>query len=186
MMMRRLLVLSVLLSAFAAVAHGQRYLAGMRGAQAMGGVIEGGSGYYLHGGYSQYTRGKNRWACAAEYLQRNYGWETGDIPLAQVTAEFSYYKLLVSDASKSFFAAVGVSALAGYEAVNWGEAKLPNGAVLSNGSGWLYGAAAAVELEYYLDDRYIFLLTAKQRAAGGSSVGMFHTQFGVGIKYILD
>jgi hypothetical protein len=184
--MRRLTVAAGLLALCALPAAGQRYLAGMRGVQAMGGLIERGSGYYLHGGYSWYTREKNRWAGGAEYLQRSYGWEAGSIPLAQLTAEFGYYKLLLSDAGKSFFAAAGISALTGYEAVNWNEKQLPDGAVIASGSGWLYGAAAALEIEYYLDDRYIFLATVKQRMSGGSSVGMFHTQLGVGIKYILE
>jgi hypothetical protein len=157
----------------------------MRGVQVMGGLIER-SGYYLHGGYSRYTKGKNRWSGGAEYLQQEHRWEAGAIPLVQFTAELGFYKLLLSDAGKSFFVAVGVAALTGYETVNWNEKVLPNGAIVTNGDSWLYGAAAAVEVEYYIDDRYIFLVTAKQRMSGGSSVGMFHTLLGVGIKYILE
>jgi hypothetical protein len=166
-------------------AAAQRYLPGMRGVEVMSGLIER-DGYYLHGGYSWYTKSKNRWAGGAAYLQQNHRWETGSIPLAQFTVEFGFYKLLLCDAGKSFFAAVGVTALTGYETVNWNEKRLPNGAIIANADKWLYGAAAAVELEYYLDDRYIFLATAKQRMSGGSSVGRFHTLFGIGIKYILE
>jgi hypothetical protein len=166
-------------------AEAQRYLPGMRGVQVMGGLIAR-DGYYLHGGYSWYTRHKNRWAGDAEYLQQNYTWETGNIPLAQFTVEFGFYKLLFSDQSKSFFTAVGLTALTGYETINWSKKALPNGAVITNADKWLYGATAAIELEYYLDDRYIFLATVKERMSGGSSVGMFHTQLGIGIKYILE
>ncbi|MDR1225753.1 MAG: conjugal transfer protein TraO [Prevotellaceae bacterium] len=181
--MRLLVILIVLFTALPA--EGQRYLAGMRGVQAMGGLIER-NGYYLHGGYSWYTESKNRWAGDVEYLHQRHAWEAGDIPLAQFTAEFGFYRLLFCDVSKSFFVAIGVTALTGYETVNWSKKQLPSGAVITNADKWLYGAAAAVEVEYYLDDRYIFLLTAKQRMAGGSSVGMFHTLFGVGVKYILE
>jgi hypothetical protein len=166
-------------------AEAQRYLPGMRGVQVMGGLIER-DGYYLHGGYSWYTQHKNRWVGDAEYLQRSYGWETGSIPLMQFTAEFGFYRLLLSDAGKNFFTAAGVTALTGYETINLNKKLLPNGAVITNADRWLYGAAVALEFEYYLDDRYIFLATVKQRMSGGSSVGMFHSQFGVGIKYILE
>jgi hypothetical protein len=94
--------LVMLTALFAALpAEGQRYLAGMRGVQAMGGLIEG-NGYYLHGGYSWYTENKNRWAGDVEYLHQRHAWEAGDIPLAQFTAEFGFYRLLFCDVSKSF------------------------------------------------------------------------------------
>jgi hypothetical protein len=157
-------------------AEAQRYLPGMRGIQVMGGLIER-DGYYLHGGYSWYTRHKNRWAGGAEYLQRNYAWEAGHISVAQFTAEFGFYKLLLSDMSKSFFTAVGITALTGYETVNWNTKRLPNGAIISNADRWLYGATAAVEFEYYLDDRYIFLATAKQRMSGAGSTHLDFDQF---------
>lgn len=166
-------------------AAAQRYLPGMRGVEVMGGLIER-DGYYVHGGYSWYTKSRNRWAGNVAYLQQNYAWEAGRIPLAEFTAEFGYYQLLLSDAGKSFFAAVGVAGLGGYETINWSAKRLPNGAIITNADRWLYGAAAAVELEYYLDDRYIFLASIKQRVLGGSSVGMYHTLFGIGIKYILE
>jgi hypothetical protein len=178
--------MAVALAAAALPVSAQRYLPGMGGVQALGGTIEGARGYYLHGGYAWYTPHKNRWVAAAEYLRRGYGSEVGAIPLAQLTAELGYLKLLASDAGKSFFVAVGVSALTGYETVNFGKKVLPNGAVLSHDSRWIYGAAAALEAEYYLDDRYVVLLTVKERVAGGSSVGMLHTLFGVGVKYILE
>ncbi|MDR0414029.1 MAG: conjugal transfer protein TraO [Prevotellaceae bacterium] len=183
--MRQVIGLAALLLACAPAAEAQRYLPGMRGLEAVGGMVEG-RGYYLHGGYSQYTRGKNRWALAAEYLQRRFAWETGAIPLEQLTVEAGFYKLLFGDAGKSIFFAAGVSALTGYETVNRNRKQLPNGAVIGNADRWLYGIAAAVELEYYVDDRYVFLATIKQRAGGGSSVGLFHTQLGVGVKYILE
>jgi hypothetical protein len=182
-----LLLVALLVSAAAAPspAAGQRYLPGMRGVQVMGGFAAS-DGYYLHGGYSWYTQKHNRWAGSAEYLQRSFAWEAGSIPLVEVTAEFGFYKLLLSDAGKSFFAAMGVSALTGYETINWSEKLLPNGAVITNADKWLYGAAVALELEYYVDDRYVFLGSVKQRMSGGSSVGMFHTLLGIGIKYILE
>ena len=43
------------------------------------------------------------------------------IPVAQFTAEGGYYFKILSDARKIVFVYAGASALAGYEAVNWGE-----------------------------------------------------------------
>jgi hypothetical protein len=184
--MKKFPIAAFFLLLWALPAEAQHYLPGMRGVEVIGGAVENFDGYYLHAGYSYYTKRKNRWTFSGEYLQHNYETEVGAIPLMQLTMESSYYKLLLSDLSKTFFAAAGISVLTGYETINMNEKLLPNGAIITNADHLVYGAAAAVEIEYYLDDRYIFLATVKQRICGGSSVGIFHTLFGVGIKYILE
>ena len=40
-----------------------------------------------------------------------------------------------------FFAALGLSALAGYETVNWGERLLPDGSRLTDEDNFIYGGA---------------------------------------------
>jgi hypothetical protein len=184
-MMKKVLIFSIFLVLLTTSAQAQRYLPKMRGIEAIGGMVDL-HGFYLHGGYAQYTRNKNRWAVAGEYLQRNYGMEGQSIPLMQVTVEGGFFVKFFSDQTKTFFCAAGLSLLTGYEMVNLNQKLLPNGAVITNGDAWLYGAAVALELEYYLDDRYVLLFTAKERLTGGSSVRMFHAQLGLGLKYILE
>ncbi|GHT74419.1 conjugal transfer protein [Bacteroidia bacterium] len=166
-------------------AFAQRYLPGMRGVEAIGGLING-SGYYVHAGWAKYTFKKNRYFINAEFLQRNYNSEVGTIPVQQFTGGIGYYKRLLSDYTQSAVLAAGVTALMGYETVNWNKKLLPNGGVLTNKDAIIYGFEFDLEFEYYVDDRYVLLGTIKQRACAGSSVRMAHTLFGIGIKYILE
>jgi hypothetical protein len=163
----------------------QRYLPGMKGIQVGGGVIER-DGYFVHAGYSKYTKSQNRILFDMEYLQRNYKYEDGKIPVMQFTGETGYYFKFFSDGTQSFFLAFGAHIGAGYETVNLNKRELSSGAVINNQDHWIYGGAVALEAEYYLDDRYVLLLFAKERFYGGSSVSIFHTQLGLGIKFILD
>lgn len=74
----------------------------------------------------------------------------------------------------------------GYETSNWGEKLLYDGATLQSEDGFIYGGAVTLEVETYLSDRVVFLVTARERVLWGSSIGHFHTQIGVGLKFILN
>ena len=106
--------------------------------------------------------------------------------MAQFTAEGGYYYNLLSDPSKTFFLSIGGSALAGYETVNWGTKTLFDGALLTNNDAVIYGGTLTLELESYLSDRLVLLLNVRERCMWGGSTGHFHTQFGIGIKYIVN
>jgi hypothetical protein len=43
-----------------------------------------------------------------------------------------------------------------------------------------------LELETYLTDRLVLLLTGRERFLWGTSTGHFHTQFGIGLKYMIN
>jgi hypothetical protein len=163
----------------------QRYLPGMKGLQIVGGIIER-NGYFVHAGYSKYTKSQNRMLFDVEYLQRNYEYENEKIPIMQFSGEVGYYFRFFSDGTQSFFLAFGAHIGTGYETVNLNKKQLTTGAMITNQDRWIYGGAIALEAEYYLDDKYVLLLFAKERLYGGSSVSIFHTQIGLGIKFILD
>jgi hypothetical protein len=110
----------------------------------------------------------------------------GRIPVAQFTAEGGYYLKILSDPSKTFLLSLGGSALAGYETVNWGEKLLPDGATIRNRDTFIYGGAITLEAETYLTDRIVLILTGRQRVLWGNSTGYFHTQFGVGLKFMIN
>ncbi|MDD4264723.1 MAG: conjugal transfer protein TraO, partial [Firmicutes bacterium] len=58
--------------------------------------------------------------------------------------------------------------------------------VLRNQDRFIYGGAITLEMECYLSDRVIFLLTARERVLWGTTTGQFHTQFGAGVKFIIN
>ena len=51
---------------------------------------------------------------------------------------------------------------------------------------FIYGGALTLELEAYLTDRVALLLNARERALFGSDIGKFHTQVGIGVKFIIN
>lgn len=194
--MRRIALFLSLALCLAAVpgAYAQRTLPGMRSVELRAGMADGWysssgrstTGYYFGAAIGRYARNVSKWVAGAEYLCRNYAYRTGSIPIAQFTAEGSYYYKFFADGSKTFYLYLGGSALAGYETVNWGKKRLYDGATLLSRDRFLYGGAVTLEADAYITDRIVFFLSGRERVLWGTTTGHFHTQFGVGIKFILD
>ena len=93
---------------------------------------------------------------------------------------------VLSDAGKVFFLNLGGSALAGYETVNWSDKKLYDGATLKNGDAFVYGCALTLEMELYLADRVALTASLRERFLWGGSLGHCHTQYGIGIRFMIN
>lgn len=193
--MKRFVIIILLAVCFALTGkvHAQRALPGMRGIQVTGGYADGirsahsqKLGYYYGAGISTYAKNGNRWVFGVEYLQRYYPYKCKRIPLAVFTAEGGYYRKIIADPSRIFFFSLGGSALVGYETSNWGTKSLFDGATLTNKDAFVYGGAVTLELETYLNDRIVLLVNGRERVLWGGSTGHFHTQFGIGLRFMLD
>lgn len=187
--MKKYLFIVVALLVLTGQANAQRCLPGMRGIELRGGFVDGVQkplNYYGSIALSTYTKHGNRWVFGAEYLNKNYEYKNMQIPKVQITAEGGHYLKFLSDPSKTFFLSIGGSALLGYETSRWGDKVLPDGATLLNKDAFIYGGAITLELETYISDRIVFLINARERVLWGSSIGHFHTQFGVGLKFIIN
>lgn len=79
-----------------------------------------------------------------------------------------------------------VLALAGYETVNWGDKVLFDGSRLTGKDAFIYGGAVSLEVEAYLADRIVLLMNFRERCLWGGSTGHFHTQYGIGLKFIIN
>ena len=174
-------------------AHAQRYLPGMKSLQVTAGMADGvhwnsnsDFAYHIGAAYSVYTKNANRWVIGGEYLHKKYDYKDMRIPVEQFTAEGGYYLKFLSDRRKTFFLSLGLSALAGYEVSNKSEKLLPDGSTLLDKDCFIYGGALTLELEAYLTDRVALLLNVRERALFGSDIGKFHTQAGIGIKFIIN
>ena len=184
----------VLCFAFSGGAYAQRCLPGMRGIQVTGGMVDGvyssktknETGYSFGVAMATYAKNANKWVFGTEFMERYYPYKETRLPMAQFTAEGGYYLKVLSDPSKTVFLSLGGSALAGYEVSNWGEMTLYDGSTLQNKDAFIYGGAITLELETYITDRVVLLLTGRERILWGSSTGHFHSQFGVGIKFIIN
>lgn len=194
-MQRIVLFLSLALClAFSHGAYAQRTLPGMRSVELRAGMADGwystsecnASGYYFGAAVSRYAKNASKWVFGAEYLCRHYLYKAGCIPGGQFTAEGGYYYKFLSDPSKTFFLYLGGSALAGYETVNWGKKRLPDGATIRDRGGFLYGGAVTLEADAYITDRIVISFSGRERVLWGTTTGHFHTQFGIGLKFIID
>lgn len=194
--MKRLHIILTLVLCFAlsGVAHAQRQLPGMRGLEIRGGMVDGfysstndnKAGYYFGAAMATYVKRGNKWVIGAEFMERYYPYRETRIPVSQFTAEGGYYLKFLSDASKTVLFSLGGSALVGYETSNWGEKTLYDGSTLRDKDAFIYGGAITLEMETYITDRVVLLLTGRQRVLWGNSTGHFHTQFGVGLKFIIN
>lgn len=194
--MKRITIILTLALCFALSggAYAQRCLPGMRGIQLTGGMVDGfyssstksETGYYFGLSMATYAKNCNKWVFGAEYLGRYYPYKDTRLPVAQFTAEGGYFLKILSDPTKTFFLSLGGSVVAGYETVNWGEKTLFDGSTLRDKDSFIYGGAITLEIESYITDRIVLLLTGRERVLWGNSTGHFHTQFGIGLKFIIN
>jgi len=194
--MKRVIIILTLVLCFtlSGGAYAQRCLPGMKGIQLTGGMVDGfyssstenETGFYLGAAMATYAKHSNKWMFGGEFMQRYYPYRNTRIPVAQFTGEGGYYLNILSDPSKTFFFSLGGSALAGYETSNWNEKTLYDGSTLTNKDAFIYGGAITLEAETYLTDRIILLVTGRERILWGNSTGRFHTQFGVGLRFMID
>ncbi len=194
--MKRIIFILTLVLCFALPggAYAQRCLPGMRGIQVTGGMVDGfyssptksETGYYFGAAMATYVKSGNKWVFGGEYFERYYPYKDSRLPVAQFTAEGGYFLNVLSDPSKTFSLSLGGSAVAGYETVNWGDKLLFDGSTLETRDRFVYGGAITLEMETYLTDCVVLLLTGRERILSGSDVSKFHTQFGVGLKFIIN
>ena len=171
----------------------QRCLPGMKGLRLTAGMADGFHsasrrnelGYHFGLSIDSYTKGCSRWVFGAEYLQKYHPYKDTRLPVSQFTAEGGYYYNFLSDANKVFLCYVGGSAMAGYETVNWGESLLPDGSRLTDEDNFIYGGALTLELSAYVTDKIVLLVNGRQRVLFGGDCGKFHTQVGVGIRFMI-
>lgn len=191
---RTFILTLVLCFAFSGGAYAQRLLPGMKGIQVTGGMVDGvysssaknETGYYFGAAMATYAKHGNKWVIGGEYLERYYPYKDSRLPKAQFTAEGGYFLNILSSPSKVFFLSLGGSALAGYETINWGNKLLFDGSTLENRDRFVYGGVITLELETYISDRVILLFSGRERILSGSDMGKFHTQFGVGLRLMID
>jgi hypothetical protein len=188
--MKKLFVLFVITLFFAVPRlSAQRYLPGLRGLQVTAGSVNAlnlDKGFHAGFAFSQYTKRADRWVFGFEYLEKSHLYKDIVIPQSQFTIDAGYYLKFISDPRKTLFVSIGASGMAGYETINWDEKLLFDGATIRNGDTFLWGGALTLEMEIYLIDRIVLLGNIRQRLLSGSSVGRLNTQFGAGIKIIIN
>jgi hypothetical protein len=185
------MIIAAMLSLFGGRAMAQRCLPGMSAVEIKADMADGfytgnsrNCGYSFGVFYSVYKGGANTWSFGGEYLQtyKPYG-AKGRIPVAQFTGEFGYNLHLLSDYSQTFHLYGGVSALGGYETVNWGKHLLPDGSTIQAEDAFIYGGAVTLSADFYLSDHVALGAHIKERFVFGNDTGHFLFAYGLHLKY---
>ena len=56
---------------------------------------------------------------------------------------------------------------------------------LNNGDAFVYGCAATLDMEVYLADFIALTASLRERFLWGGSMGVCHTEYGIGVKFII-
>ena len=194
MIKKTIMIVAAMLTLFGGRAMAQRCLPGMSAVEVHADMVNGfytgdsrNCGYDFGVFYSIFKGNANTWSFGGEFLQtyRPYG-EKGRIPVAQFTGEVGYNLHIVSDYSQTFHLYGGVSALGGYETVNWSKHILSDGSTIKNGDAFIYGGALTLSADFYLSDRLALGAHIKERFVFGNDTGHFLTQFGVHVKLTIE
>ena len=190
-MSKAIMIIAAMLSLFGGRAMAQRCLPGMSAVEIKADMADGfytgnsrNCGYSFGVFYSVYKGGANTWSFGGEYIQtyKPYG-AKGRIPVAQFTGEFGYNLHLLSDYSQTFHLYGGVSALGGYETVNWGKHLLPDGSTIQAEDAFIYGGAVTLSADFYLSDHVALGAHIKERFVFGNDTGHFLFAYGLHLKY---
>ena len=191
-MRKAMIIFAAMLSLFSGQAMAQRCLPGMSSVEMTANMVNGfytgnsrDCGYSFGVYYSLFKgHNANTWSIGGEYLQtyKPYG-EKGRIPIADFYAEAGYNLHLISDYSQTFHVYTGISALGGYETVNWGKSVLKDGATLQAGDAFIYGGAINVSADFYLSDNFALGVNLKERFIFGNDTSHFRFSYGAHIKY---
>lgn len=194
--MKKFIIATIaMLSLFGGRAMAQRTLPGMKSVEVKANMVDGfytGSARdcgYSFGVYYSVFKGNNanEWTFGGEYLQsyKPYG-ENGRIPIAEFMCEAGYNLHLYSNYSQFFHLYGGISALGGYETVNWGKTLLSDGATLHDSDAFIYGGAINVQADFYLSDRIALTANLKERFIFGNSTGHCRFSYGLGVRLMID
>ena len=190
-MRKAIFIIAAMLALFAGQAMAQRCLPGMSVVEIKADMADGfytgksrDCGYSFGVYYSVFKGNANTWSFGGEYLQtyKPYG-EKGRISVAQFTGEVGYNLHLISDYSQTFHLYGGLSALGGYETVNWGKSILADGSTLLAKDAFIYGGAVTLSADFFLSDNIALGAQIKERFIFGNDTGHFKFQYGIHLKY---
>ncbi|WP_209403874.1 conjugal transfer protein TraO [Pseudozobellia sp. WGM2] len=96
-----------------------------------------------------------------------------------------YYRVFMAPRRKNFSVFLGGGGLFGYEVINNGSNELPNGALITGKSRFIYGVNLGAEMELGLSNDFSLLVKANEYYHVNSDVGNFYPYAGVGLRYFL-
>ncbi|RZQ68038.1 conjugal transfer protein TraO [Porphyromonas gingivalis] len=189
MVMKKCLFLLVCVVVMGTPSYAQRLIPGQKGMEITGSlpVINGEKLFRKdHFGvgisFTRYLKSENYAFLAAEYEQQDMAYRSYRVPMKDAFLQVGYMHPVLSDGGKNLFVCAGISALGGYEELDRGRTFLPDGARLSDRSGFVYGGAVHLSMELFLTDSLLLLVKAQGRLCFGSDVNLFRPALSAGFR----
>lgn len=119
---------------------------------------------------------------SAEYQRRTTFYTDNQIPIETylLSGGFSFH--LIGLPNKSINLNSGIEATGGYQQINHNKPNLPDGALITNESSFVYGGGGRLTLETYLTDFLILSLQAKAKYIWGTGFNQFRPAAGIGLR----
>lgn len=189
MVMKKCLFLLVCVVVMGTPSYAQRLIPGQKGIEITGSlpVINGEKLFRKdHFGvgisFTRYLKSENYTFLSAEYEQQDMAYRSYRVPMKDAFLQVGYMHPVLSDGGKNLFVCAGISALGGYEELYRGRTFLPDGARLSDRSGFVYGGAVHLPMELFLTDGLLLLVKAQGRLCFGSDVHLFRPALSAGFR----
>ncbi|MNK22292.1 Conjugative transposon protein TraO [compost metagenome] len=185
----RYLIAAVLAVVACQDAWSQRMVGGTFGLEAGAGMFSARQplkDFSLNAALVAYTSKGNYQRYGLEYGHREHRYRGR--PLSQETfmLDAGYVLRLFGSGSRSFSINAGLSGAVGYESFNRGDKVLPDGALLLERDGLVYGVQVLMSLEFFVSDRIVLLLQGKALALWDTSQKQFRPSSGMGIRINLN
>lgn len=168
------------------MAQGQRMIPGQKGIELNAGTLCGDNpwrNYTLSLGMTINGKNGSYQLWVLEYSHQYSKYKELRIPRETYTAEGGYSFFLLGDAGRNIALHTGLTAVAGYESINRGEALLQDGSIIIPKDSFIYGAGTRLSLETYLSDHLVFLLQGRIKALWGTDLKQFRPSAGLGVRY---
>lgn len=186
--MKRILLVIIMSAILYGTADAQRLLPRQGGIEMYGGLPVQKKGMFSEGSfaagfqYMKYVKHYHYYHFGAEYAMQNYRYGKVMVPVMDCTAEGGFSFHLFSTPGKSILVYAGAYAVLGYEEVNGGERRMPDGALLNARNRFVYGGGVRLSLEGFVTDNIVLFARAKGHFLGGTDLDLFRPALNFGIR----
>ncbi|MDR6919524.1 conjugal transfer protein TraO [Chryseobacterium sp. 2987] len=122
---------------------------------------------------------------STEYQRRTAMYLESTIPIETYLLSGGYSLHVIGLPDKSINLNTGIEASGGYQQINHNKLQLPDGSVINNKSGFVYGAGGRLTLEVYLTNFMILSIQAKAKYLWGTRFNQFRPATGIGLRFNL-
>jgi len=109
-----------------------------------------------------------------------------EIPYTILSVNVGYFKPFIKNRNESIILSGGLGLLAGYEVINNGNNEFENGAIIENGSSFIYGGFGSLDLEVGITQNIYILANITEFYHVNSYLGKATMYGGLGVRIYIN